>query len=747
MTSSALSPKAAPPTRSPIYRGHFLPDFAVPGGLEFEHWADAERTRLRLMFLRAAESVVRASLSTGHVRDARELAIRVRDGNLQSEAAWRLHLETLVAGHDIVGALAEAERLLTVLRQDGRTPDPATRALLRAIQQDPEQVAAPATGLAAELVGREREFAAIVEAWDTARGGRTMRLHVTAPAGLGKTRLLLDVQARIAASGGHCVYARANPGERAVPFAFAAELAAGLAQLGGAKGISPASASALVALNPALSSVYSQPADGAVDDEAARRRTLALTELVRALAEDAPLAVLVDDLHWVDLPSRHALDAVAGRLGPERVLLVTAARAVPGVEQPREAPLVPLLPLSLEQVTALLVSLAALRDDLPEGFAQLVLDASGGSPLLALESLQAAIDAGLLELHDGAWRSPDSKALAERLSHGSAVRDRVALLERNLGWLLLLLATGGVPVSSDALAAAAGRSPEAVNADLLDLERRGFVQRVVDGWEPAHDAIGEAATAQASPEARRAAAAALGGALVRDPDPPRHLVARAAQLLAQGDEPALHELFRRWVQVRRRGGDRRRPAALAGDLLGEGGSARTRALERSLPLHIRLGIDTPGSCGRPGCRCAGRGIRCPDTPRAPPATAARCRARGYRGHSRFPEHVARGDPARRLGPTRGHPAAACESIAPRGDAREPPRPPGRARPGRALLGRRARVPGLGRHGPSPDLHGWAAPAPCHGHTRRRRCGVRSLVGAGWVGLRVHHRAVEPAQPV
>ena len=577
-----------------IYQGHFLPDFAVPGGLEFEHWTDAERTRLRLMFLRTAETVVRDRLSTGHAREACELARRMRDGNVHSEASWRLYLETLVASHDTLSALAEAERMLTVMRQDGRAPEPATRALLRVVQQEPEPAAAPAAGLVAELVGRERQFAAIVESWEAVRTGRAAQVHVSAPAGLGKTRLLLDAQARLSAAGARCVYVRANPGERTVPYALAAELAAMLSDLSGAKGISPASAGALVALNPAVSSAYRQPADSATGEEAARHRALAIAELVRVLAEEAAIALLVDDLHWADAASRQLLDTVFGKLSVERVLVVTAARPVPGTNAPPRALRVDLPPLTLDQVAALLASLGTLTGDVAPDLPALLLEASDGSPLLALESLQAALDAGLLVLDGECWQSPTPKALAERLTRGSALRDRVAGLDRGDRWLLLLLATGGLPIATEALASAAGRTSEAVGAELLELERRGLVQRAPDGWEPAHDAIADATTAGASADAHRTASAALGRALVIDAEAPPQLVARAAQLLVRSDGDALTDLFRRWVRTRRRMGDRRRPASLATDLLGADARERVHALARSLPLHVRLGVDTPG---------------------------------------------------------------------------------------------------------------------------------------------------------
>ena len=577
-----------------LYEGHFLPDFAVPGGLDFDHWTDAERTRLRLMFLRSAESVVRARLSSGHAREARELARRVRDGNDQSEASWRLYLETLVAGHDAVTALTEAERLLELLRQEARAPEPATRALLRTIQQEPEPAAAPAAGLGAELVGRERQFAAIVEAWEGIRDRHAVHVQLSAPAGLGKTRLLLDVAARLGAAGGRCVYVRANPGERAVPFALAAELTARLAGLSGAKGISPGSAGALVAMNPAVSSVYSQPADTALGDEAMRRRTLALAELVRVLADDAPIAVLVDDVHWADPTSRRLFGAVFERLAGERVLAVSATRPVPGAEPAPQALKIELPPLTREQLTALLSSIGELSGDLARDLPLLVFEASEGSPLLALESLQAAIDEGLLTLDGNAWHSPAPKALAARFTKGSALRERVAALERGQRWLIVLLATGWLPLATETLAAAAGRSVDAVGADLFELERRGLVHRADELWVPAHDAIAEAATAATADDALHAAGAALGNALARERHAPKHLVARAAQLLAPSDSAALHSLFRRWVRTRRRLGDRRRPAVLATELLGDTAPAHVHALARSVPLHVRLGIETPG---------------------------------------------------------------------------------------------------------------------------------------------------------
>lgn len=69
------------------YTGDFLDGFAAPGSVEFEHWADVERQRLRSTFLRVAEALVRRSLDEGKVREAAALARWARDADPSSESA------------------------------------------------------------------------------------------------------------------------------------------------------------------------------------------------------------------------------------------------------------------------------------------------------------------------------------------------------------------------------------------------------------------------------------------------------------------------------------------------------------------------------------------------------------------------------------------------------------------------------------------------------------------------------------
>lgn len=580
-----------------LYRGDFLPGLAVPGGAAFDQWADVERYRLRAAFLRSAEALIRRQLGTGHARDALPLARRVRDAMPLSEQGWRLLLETHCAAADPVGAAMEADALEQLLGAEGREPEPLTRALLRVARRAPADVSTPEHGLVAELVGREREFSRIVHCWEEATRRRGRHVHVVSPAGFGKTRLLAEVQARLRAGGGRVVALRAAPGERHVTGSLIGDLARVLAPLPGAAGVSPSAAGTLVALHPAVSSFYSAPADLTTGEDALRRRTAALVELVAAVADEGPLAVILDDLHWADRHSRAVLAALSGRIAKEPVLLVTSARTgAPADPPPADGARLTLDPLTVPQVRALLASIGRLPDEpWVDGIVPLLHETAAGSPLLVLETLQLALERGHLALTDGTWKCREPDALKRQLRSGSALRHRVAALDRTSAWLLVVLAVAGTPLSLDQLARVTHRAGVEVEPVLTQLELRGLVARMGDEWVPGHDEIGALAVEIAPPAAVKAADKELGQVWLTDAESDPALLVRAGPHLAAAEEwSGLERAYGTWVRRARRRGDRRALRELAGDMLGGAVDAGTvRRLVRSLPRRFRVGLDRP----------------------------------------------------------------------------------------------------------------------------------------------------------
>jgi len=593
-----------------VYQGEFLSGFAAPGGVEFEHWADVERQRLRSAFLRAAETLARRCMDQGHFREAQHLAARARDAARTSEAAWRLLLESHAAGGDQLGFTMEASALSLMLATDQREPEPATQLLLSRGRADRAE-ASGSSALNPALVGREREFAAIIGAWEmvTRQGGQ--HLHLSAPAGFGKSRLLADVHRRLRGLGGTVVALRANPGDRAIPYSYLAEMARALANLPGAVGVSPASASSLVALNPVLSARFAAQADTAAGGEALRRRSAALTELLTTISEEQPCALLLDDLHWADAASRQALRPLLDRVGDLRALVLTAARPIAESSVASDsARILALAPLTLVQAGELLASLGQLPQEAwSRRLAEDLTRATGGSPLLLLETLQLAVDRGWLGFSDGSWRCEHPVALAQALREGSALQHRVSNLDELSRRLLVILAVAGTPVSVRQLSRATTVPDRILDDALAGLEQRGLVQRSGDLALPAHDEIAaaalEVATTDSIPSVHAGIATALlEGAEVEPPD----LVRAGRHLDLAGRHAELAGVFARYLLALRRRGDPRRVGEIAYEFLGEGTpAADVTRLVRRLPVWNRLSLSS-GRAAVIALLCLGAGV-------------------------------------------------------------------------------------------------------------------------------------------
>jgi DNA-binding CsgD family transcriptional regulator len=163
------------------------------------------------------------------------------------------------------------------------------------------------------LLGREREQAAIRHLLDEARDGRSGVLALVGEAGIGKSALLEHTGAL--ASGMRVARARGVVSETQIPFAGLYELLRPALGLLGRIPTTQASAlESALALRPAQEE----------DRFAVGAATLSL---LAAYAEEQPLAVLVDDIHWLDGSSVDALLFAVRRLLAEPIAVVLTARA------------------------------------------------------------------------------------------------------------------------------------------------------------------------------------------------------------------------------------------------------------------------------------------------------------------------------------------------------------------------------------------------------------------------------------
>ncbi|MEQ1691477.1 MAG: AAA family ATPase [Gemmatimonas sp.] len=579
------------------YGGDFFPDFAAPGGAGFEQWADLERARLRALFLGAATRVVRDRLSKGLAREAISIARRAQALAPHHQAAWRLLLESYLAADDPIGAAVEVERLERWLSDDELEPDTATLQLMKAVRSGksngngngatPDEPTA-SRGLHAELVGRESEFAELLAMFEATKRGQSRHVHIAAPAGFGKTRLLDGFAARLRSSRVRVITVRATPAERSLPYAFAAQLVSALVQLRGASAVSPDTARALIALAPTSSSYLSAEPDRSSGDEALRRRSLAVTELVTTIAHDAPLVLLVDDVHWMDTQSRTLLASLATRLESAPVLLVTTARTADRfAEGTPTAHRLALRPLSVDDIGGLVMSLGQLP---VEPWSQALIDGlhetSSGSPLLVLETLQLVMELDQLRLTEHHWSTPDASALIATLGAGRAMQRRLTSLPASARDALLRLAVAGTEVDEQTL-------PHLLSQDGREsvalLETRGLVTRIDGVVGVAHDEIAALAVDMASEANRMRANEIMASHLERIARDDVSLLLRAAWHRARcSDTDALDITFARAVRSAHLSGEHTAIRALGREVLGTDADARSvEQLVRRLPWRMR----------------------------------------------------------------------------------------------------------------------------------------------------------------
>ncbi len=315
------------------------------------------RAQLTETHLGAVEGRFEALLASGRHLDATpELESFVADHPLREAPRTQLML-ALYRGGRAAEAL-EVHRSFRDLLADelGINPGAALETLQRKIlQQAPELDAPPLEPTAAlsaspqhgrrrehraqptvgrSMVGREHELGQLARRLDTLSSRRSGGLVlIGGEAGIGKTTMLDAVEA-LAGDRGMNIHVGRSPSAGGAPAFWPwtqvlNSMAAGMddAELarvtqGNARLVSHLSSSVAERLGPAL------PATG--DNVAGLRFLLyqAVTDFVRATASTSAHVVLLDDLHWADIPSHELLSYLVPVLAELPVLVVAAYRDV-----------------------------------------------------------------------------------------------------------------------------------------------------------------------------------------------------------------------------------------------------------------------------------------------------------------------------------------------------------------------------------------------------------------------------------
>jgi len=253
------------------------------------------------------------------------------------------------------------------------------------------------------MIGRAAELQQLEDALAAASSGRPSLAFVAGDSGVGKTRLVSELLRRAEAAGAEILTGDAvELGEGELPYAALTSALRGLARDGhpALDTLHPRDRAELARLLPGLAGAA--PSDDGSDRPAQGRLFEAVLGLLDRLGSEAPVVLVLEDLHWADPSTRAFVAFLARSLCRERVLVVLTYRLD---ELHRRHPLRPLLAEierdpAVHRITLEALSrdelAAALEDILGEppddGLVDRLYARSEGNPLFTEELLAAGVD-------------------------------------------------------------------------------------------------------------------------------------------------------------------------------------------------------------------------------------------------------------------------------------------------------------------------------------------------------------------
>lgn len=200
----------------------------------------------------------------------------------------------------------------------------------------------------APLIGRDSVLIRSLAIWSDALGGHGRSLLLMGEPGIGKSRLVYEVQQAIRGDEPFRWLYYCSPYHDNSPlFPVIEQLARGfrfdhgdddtVRRLKLQQGVRDVGAEE-EAIVPYLSSLLGLPPDSDnevenIDAKERKQRTYtALVDLIGATARKAPLLIVVEDLHWMDPSTRELLGYLLPRIESQRVFVVLTSRVEPSAE-------------------------------------------------------------------------------------------------------------------------------------------------------------------------------------------------------------------------------------------------------------------------------------------------------------------------------------------------------------------------------------------------------------------------------
>ena len=381
----------------------------------------------------------------------------------------------------------------------GKTTPVAVHRLIGAQTERASARGLAAVGLASPFVGRAEELEQLGAALRRMRRGQAQVVSLVGEAGIGKSRLIAELLARLEHDGQlvdvavrHAACSSLGEATYAVFGALFREgyhidsadsldvarqkLTAMLSSLGARE----AEASAIAPVLSYLLGLAGESAPDIEPEQLRRQILLAARALVERRLDNTPVLVVVEDVQWADSASIELLRDVADQLAnrPLMLLLTLRPEARPPVFARAARSVIRMSPLADDETRTLIAGLFAGSPDVVAHVADFIAARAGGNPLFVEEIVRNLIARGVLRRDAGGWQCTaacDGVEVPPSL-HGLLL-SRVDRLTAHARGVLQEAAVLGAEFDA-ALLRAASRAPETLAAALDRLVEADLLQAV-----------------------------------------------------------------------------------------------------------------------------------------------------------------------------------------------------------------------------------------------------------------------------
>ncbi|HEX6777706.1 MAG TPA: AAA family ATPase [Ktedonobacterales bacterium] len=312
--------------------------------------------------------------------------------------------------------------------------------------------------LCPSLIGRQQHIGVLHHLLEQTLGGTGQVIVISGEAGIGKSRLVMEVKTSAAPAGTRILQGSFFEPDRSLPYAalldlfrraFAASSPAEIKRDVGAAG--PELVKLLPELALRLPGLAPTPL---MEPEQEKRRLIeTLTQFFVQLSATQPLLVVIEDLHWSDETSLEFLLSLSRRIAGHPIMLLMTYRSdevhanlrhlLAQLDRERLASEIPLGPLDKSEVEAMIRTIFRLQRPPSADVLDALYPLTEGNPFFLEETLKALVVAGDVFTRNGAWeRKPSGEFHIPRSIH-DAVQRRVQQLTPAVRELLELASVAG----------------------------------------------------------------------------------------------------------------------------------------------------------------------------------------------------------------------------------------------------------------------------------------------------------------